>query len=147
VRETEEEWLARVPPDVEGTDPEEATASRNLRIAAAMANGKSREEAQAAADAPREPRRGPASNTARPAGGGAGLDLDLRKVDVPVLAINGELDRPLAKTHRLWRGLRSFTNVVLPGKSHLTAIVAGSMPPEYLEAVVRFVDSNDEAAS
>lgn len=147
MRETEEEWLARVPPDVEGTDPEEATASRNLRIAAAMANGKSREEAQAAANAPREPRRGPAPNTARPAGGGAGLDLDLRKVDVPVLAINGELDRPLAKTHRLWRGLRSFTNVVLPGKSHLTAIVAGSMPPEYLEAVVRFVDSNDEAAS
>ena len=37
----------------------------------------------------------------------------------------GEYDRPFAKTHRLWRELRDFTNVVLPGKSHLTAIVAG----------------------
>jgi hypothetical protein len=33
---------------------------------------------------------------------------------------------------------------VLPGKSHLTAIVAGSMPPEYLRATVRFIDGNDE---
>lgn len=143
VRETEEEWLARVPPDVEGTDPEEAQASRNLRISAAMNNGKTREEAEAAADAPREPRRQPSRGGART---GGGLDLDLRKVDIPVLAINGEYDRPFAKTHRLWRELRNFTNVVLPGKSHLTAIVAETMPPAYLASVVRFIDANDEEA-
>lgn len=140
VRETDDEWIARVPPDVEGTDPSEAKASRNLRISAAMNNGMSREEAEAAADKPREPRPVPTGDRAR----ALGPDLDLRKVDVPVLAINGEFDRPFAKTHRLWRELRDFTNVVLPGKSHLTAIVAGSMPPEYVNAVVRFIDAADE---
>src|SRR5947209_3016548 len=72
---------------------------------------------------------------------------NLRKVAIPVLAINGEYLRPLAKTHRLWRELHDFTNVVLPGKSHLTAIVAGYMPPDYLKATVRFIDSNDEPAA
>ena len=143
VRESEE-WVDRVPPDPEGTDPNEAAASRNLRISAAMNNGMSREEAEAAAAEPRSARRFPAADgnaSTRPA-----VELDLRKVDVPVLAITGEFDSPYAKTHRLWRELRDFTNVVLPGKSHLTAIVAGHMPPEYLRAVVRFIDSNDERA-
>jgi pimeloyl-ACP methyl ester carboxylesterase len=140
VPETEEELLALVPADPEGTDPDEATASRNLRISNAMNNGMSREEAEAAAAAPPRTRPPIAANDARrPA-----VELDLRKIDIPVLAINGEYDRPFAKTHRLWRELRDFTNVVLPGKSHLTAIVAGSIPPEYVRAVVRFIDSNDE---
>ena len=59
------------------------------------------------------------------------------------MAINGEFDRPNAKTHRPWRELRDFTNVVLPGKSHLTAIAAPYMPPQYLDSVVRFIDAND----
>lgn len=150
VRETDPEWVARVPPDVEGTDPDEARASRNLRISAAMNNGMGREEAEAAADVPRAARRPAAapSDGAGAAGAagtrrGGGLDLDLRKVDVPVLAINGEYDRPFSKTFRLWRELRDFTNVVLPGKSHLTAIVAETMPREYVDSVVRFIDAND----
>jgi pimeloyl-ACP methyl ester carboxylesterase len=139
VRETEKEIRAQVPADVDATDPDEAAASRNLRISAAMNNGMSREQAEAAVAQPRQAREPlTADGNAR-----ANFELDLRKVDIPVLAINGEYDRPFAKTHRLWRELRDFTNVVLPGKSHLTAIVAGSMPPEYLAAVVRFVDSND----
>ena len=140
VTEVDEEFSAKVPADIEATDPDEARASRNLRISAAMNNGMSREEAEAAANAPRPPRAPLSPERARALGAG----LDLRKVDIPVLAINGEYDRPLAKTHRMWRELRDFTNVVLPGKSHLTAIVAGSMPPEYRRAVVRFIDSNDE---
>jgi pimeloyl-ACP methyl ester carboxylesterase len=142
--EVDEEFASLVPADPEGTDPEEARASRNLRISAAMNNGMSREEAEAAADQPRTRPAAPAP-AKTPADGArrAGLDLDLRKVDVPVLAINGEYDRPFAKTHRLWRELRDFTNVVLPGKSHLTAIVAETIPPEYVRAVVRFIDSND----
>lgn len=138
VREVDDDQSSRVPPDPDGTDPEEAVASRNLRIAFAMNNGMSREEAEAAAAAPREPRTVP--DGARR----AGLEIDLRKVDIPVLAINGEYDRPFSKTHRLWRELRDFTNVVLPGKSHLTAIVPDYMPPEYVRAVLRFIDSNDE---
>ena len=63
-----------------------------------------------------------------------------------MLAINGEFDSPWAKTFRLWREARDFTNVILPGKSHLTAIVAGYMPPEYPDSLERFIESNDAAA-
>ena len=139
VREADDEFKEMVPADVEDVDPNEAIASRNLRISAAMNNGKTREEAEAAADKPRE-RRWPTGADRQQ---WLGPELDLRKVDIPVLAINGEFDRPYAKTHRLWRELRDFTNVVLPGKSHLTAIVANWIPPEYERATVRFIDSND----
>ena len=60
-----------------------------------------------------------------------------------MLAINGEFDRPYAKTFRMWRELDDFTNVILPGKSHLTAIAAPFIPKQYVESLVRFVDSND----
>jgi pimeloyl-ACP methyl ester carboxylesterase len=132
------EERALVPPDPDGTDPDEARVSRELRISFAMTNGKTRAEAEEMASAPRAMPTLP-----------EGVEMpkvDLSKVDWPVLAINGEFDKPFAKTHRLWRELRDFTSVVLPGKSHLTAIVAGSMPPEYLNAVVRFIDANDEAS-
>lgn len=139
VHEADDELAALVPPDADGVDPDEAKVSRDLRISFAMNNGKTREEAEAIADAPREPRDwiGPDGRPVR------AVDVDLAKVEVPVLAINGEFDQPLAKTHRMWRELRDFTSVVLPGKSHLTAIVAGHMPPEYVRSVVRFIDSND----
>lgn len=141
IRESDPEWQERVPKDVEGRDPKEAEVSRNLFISAAMNNGLNREEAEKRADQPREPR--------RPAGGAVPalfrnpLEIDLKKVDVPVLAINGEFDSPMSKTFRLWRELNDFTSIVLPGKSHLTAIVAGQMPPEYLDGLVRFIDGND----
>jgi pimeloyl-ACP methyl ester carboxylesterase len=141
IREVESEWIERVPPDPEGVDPQEAEASRNLRISAAMNNGKSREEAEKLADQPREPRRG-ISEQAR-AAARRGLEIDLTKVSIPVLAINGEYDRPISKTHRMWRELKDFTNVVLAGKSHLTAIAAPYMPQAYLDSVVRFIDGND----
>jgi pimeloyl-ACP methyl ester carboxylesterase len=138
IQESDPEWRAKVPADKEGRDPDEDTASRNLRIRRAMDNGMSREEAEKQADQPRPSPAAPAAAAApRP------LEIDLAKITFPVLAINGELDRPNAKTHRLWRELRDFTNVVLPGKSHLTAIAAPYMPPQYTLSVVRFIDSND----
>ncbi|MGL1521327.1 hypothetical protein ACSTIE_23320, partial [Vibrio parahaemolyticus] len=70
--------------------------------------------------------------------------IDLTKVKIPVLAINGEFDRPNAKTHRMERELTNFKNVVLPGKSHLTAIMAGYMPKEYVDTLVAFIDANDK---
>lgn len=143
VRETDDELRALVPGDPEGVDPEEATASRNLRISAAMNNGMTREEAEAAIAnaAPRE-RRFPAADGGAAAGQEerrATIELDLRKVDVPVLAINGEYDGPFSKTHRLWRELRDFTNVVLPGKGHLTAMMAGFIPQLYIDSYAQFV--------
>jgi len=140
VRETDPEWIAKVPKDKEGTDPQEAEASRNLRIRNAMDNGKSREEAEKLAATPRPARTAAATSApSQP----TGPQLDLTKITFPVLAVNGEFDRPLAKTVRLHRELRNFTNVVLPGKSHLTAIAAPYMPKEYLESVVKFINAND----
>jgi pimeloyl-ACP methyl ester carboxylesterase len=141
VMEVEDEFRALVPADSDGVDPDEARASRDLAISFAMTNGKSREEAEAQIDQapPRRAREIDPEAIRR-----FGTDIDLRKIDFPLLAINGEFDRPFAKTHRLWREARDFTSVVLPGKSHLTAIVAGTMPPEYPKALIRFIDSNDE---
>lgn len=73
-----------------------------------------------------------------------GPTLDLTKVSVPIIAINGLFDNPYSKTHRLWREARTFQNVIIPDKTHLTAIaVGGPMPPEYIDAMARFIDAND----
>ncbi len=69
--------------------------------------------------------------------------IDLATIKIPVLAINGEFDGPNAKTHRMKRELADFRAVVLPGKSHLTAIMAGYIPPEYVDELVKFIDAND----
>ncbi len=71
--------------------------------------------------------------------------LDLTKIMIPVLAINGGYDRPNAKTHRMQRELADFTSVVLPGKSHLTAIMAGYIPKLYITTLVTFIDEHDES--
>lgn len=72
-------------------------------------------------------------------------EIDLTTVTVPVLAINGEFDRPFSKSQRLWRELRDFRSVVLPGKNHMSAIaVGGPMPQAYTDSLVSFIDSNDE---
>lgn len=139
IREYDPELIAKVPEDKKGTDPQEAVVLRMLIIGNAMNNGMSREEAEKAADAALSARSRRSATSPRP-----GPKMDLAKVTIPVLAINGEYDRPYSKTHRMWRELSNFTNVVLPGKSHLTAIAAPYMPKEYLESLVRFIDANDE---
>jgi pimeloyl-ACP methyl ester carboxylesterase len=162
ITESDPEWQAKVPKDKVGRDPDEDKVSLRLRIAHAMDNGMSKEEAEKlAATPPRTPAAAtptattpaqatpaattptngatsPAAARLRPA-----LKIDLTQLNIPMLAINGEYDRPIAKTHRMWRELKNFTNVVLPGKSHLTAIASGFMPKEYLESVVKFIDAND----
>jgi pimeloyl-ACP methyl ester carboxylesterase len=75
---------------------------------------------------------------------GAPLQIDLAKVKIPVMAINGEFDSPHAKTERMARELKSFQNVILPGKNHMSAIaVGGPMPPQYIDSLVAFVNSHD----
>ena len=72
------------------------------------------------------------------------LQIDLTKVTIPVLAINGEFDGPHMKTERMARELKNFQNVILPGKNHMSAIaVGGPMPPQYIESLVQFVNSHD----
>jgi hypothetical protein len=71
--------------------------------------------------------------------------VDLTKLSIPIIAINGSFDTPYSKTHRLWRESKTFQNVIIPEKTHLTAIaVGGPMPQQYIDATTKFVDSFDE---
>jgi pimeloyl-ACP methyl ester carboxylesterase len=141
IRETDPQWVAKIPPDKVGRDPLEAEASRKLRIRHAMDNGMSREEAEKQANAPRPAR--PAAAGVGAAGRRTDLQIDLTKLKIPMLAINGEFDNPNAKTARLTREVNNFKSVVLPGKSHLTAIAPGYIPKEYIESLVAFINAND----
>jgi pimeloyl-ACP methyl ester carboxylesterase len=74
----------------------------------------------------------------------AGPVVDVTALSIPIIAINGAFDSPYAKTYRLWREAKVFQNVILPGKTHLTAIaVGGPMPPQYAETLSRFIDMFD----
>jgi pimeloyl-ACP methyl ester carboxylesterase len=126
IREVDDEHKKEVPADKKGPDPQEAEASRTL-----ARNPDRDDEALAAVQKyPWKPEER--------------SQIDLTKIKIPVLAINGEFDGPNAKTHRMQRELTNFKSVVLPGKSHLTAIMAGYMPKEYVDALVTFIDANDK---
>jgi pimeloyl-ACP methyl ester carboxylesterase len=91
---------------------------------------------------------------ARPAGSAAAAtavapptrpSVDLTKLQIPILAVNGSFDNPYRKTHRLWREVQTFQNVILPGKTHLTAIAAGAAPSQqYIDAISKFIDAYDQ---
>ena len=71
--------------------------------------------------------------------------VDLTKLEIPILAVNGSYDNPYRKTNRLWREARIFQNVILPGKTHLTAIAAGAAPSQdYIDAIAKFIDMYDK---
>jgi pimeloyl-ACP methyl ester carboxylesterase len=141
ITETDPEWIARLPKDHEGVNPMEQQLSHELRIMHAMDNGMSKEEAEKLASAP--PAARPAA--AAPAPGAArGPAIDLSKLDIPIIIINGEFDRARAKSVRAAREANDVTIVVLPGKQHLSAIVAGSMPKEYLDSLVGFINTHDQ---
>ncbi|MEQ1729128.1 MAG: hypothetical protein ABL982_12190 [Vicinamibacterales bacterium] len=79
-----------------------------------------------------------------PAVSAAPLAIDLRTVRVPILAVDGAFDSPNAKTQRLWRAVTVCQNVILAGKTHLTAISSNGAPPLYIDAMVRFIDAYDK---
>jgi pimeloyl-ACP methyl ester carboxylesterase len=146
IQEADPEMREKVPPDKQGRDPQEDEASRTLRIHRAMDLGMSKEEAEKLAATPPPARTGVGPGPGAPAAAAAarpGPQVDLTKLNIPMLAINGEYDRPNAKTTRMAREVKNFTNVVLPGKSHLTAIMVGYMPKEYPESLVKFINAND----
>ena len=71
------------------------------------------------------------------------LPIDLKSIKMPVLAIMGALDWPNLKTHRMWRELDNVWIVRLPGKAHVSGVAPGYIPPEYVDATVKFVTAND----
>jgi pimeloyl-ACP methyl ester carboxylesterase len=133
-----EEWAELVPPDKEGPAPDEAEATSQFRTRPAVPGqevGNAAPRPAAAAPADR------AEFLARQRALSGSIDLPA--LGFPILAINGEFDRPYAKTHRLWREARHFTNVVLPGKGHLSAIMRGFIPQAYIDAMVAFITANN----
>jgi pimeloyl-ACP methyl ester carboxylesterase len=124
VRETDPAWIAKAPKDKAGADPKEAEARKKLAANPAR-DSKALEAVRQSFLARRQE------------------SIDLTKVDIPVLAINGEFDTPNAKTVRMQRELKQFKSVILPGKSHLTAIMAGYIPDLYIQSLVEFIDVHD----
>ena len=124
VPEEDPKMRAQVPADDPGPDPQEAEATEKLR------GSPNDREALAAVR----------QYEWKPGERGA---IDLTKIRIPVLAINGQFDGPNAKTHRMQRELTDFRAVVLPGKSHLTAIMAGYIPREYIDTLAKFIDDHD----
>jgi pimeloyl-ACP methyl ester carboxylesterase len=73
------------------------------------------------------------------------VTVDLKALTIPILAVNGSFDNPHAKTHRLWREVQTFHNVILPGKTHLTAIAAGGPPvQQYVDEIAKFIEWYDK---
>jgi len=147
VRETPE-WRDRVAPDKEGRDPDQDKAEdlvRQRRLAKGAEIGNNFSD--------RLP-------WDREGGGGLPPEIlelfrkreeliarfDFSTIGFPVMAINGEFDRPRAMTHRLWRELRDFTNLVLPGKGHLTSMMAGFIPQAYIDGYAAFIASHNPQA-
>jgi pimeloyl-ACP methyl ester carboxylesterase len=69
--------------------------------------------------------------------------INLAALDIPILAVNGSFDSPYGKTQRLWREAHVFENVILEGKTHLTAISSNGAPPLYISSITRFIDAYD----
>lgn len=69
----------------------------------------------------------------------ANPEVDLTKIHFPVLALNGGHDRPIAKTHRMWRELQDFSYVVIPGRNHMDAC----RDPLFGDALVRFITATN----
>lgn len=141
IRETDPEMREKAAAlDPEMPEPQGAEAAAFQRLRARSAARRSA-GAEGSAEGSAE------SSGARPAAAARvrrGAPIDLAKVTVPVLAINGEFDRPYSKTLRMWRELNNFRNVVLPGKNHMSAIaVGGPMPQAYTDSLVEFINAHD----
>jgi pimeloyl-ACP methyl ester carboxylesterase len=93
---------------------------------------------------------------AAPAGRGAGVApaappqaagpaVDLSKLSIPIMAVNGSFDTPYGKTIRLWREVNVFENVILPERTHLTAIGVGAPTPQlYIDSIASFINTYDQ---
>ena len=140
-------WKSRVPPDLTGEAPDEAAALAQVKARRA---GRGEEVGNYLGDRIRK-------GLALVRGGGAMVriegmaehmqavlsKIDLPALDIPILAINGEYDRPNARTHRLGREARNFTNLILPGKGHLSAMMAGFIPQAYIDGYAAFIVANN----
>ncbi|MCY1067366.1 alpha/beta hydrolase [Nannocystis sp. RBIL2] len=66
--------------------------------------------------------------------------VDLTDIEFPVLAVNGEFDRPYSKTVRMVRELPQFVSSVIPGRGHITTLI----DPGFRDALVDFIEAHDD---
>jgi len=132
IKETPE-WQGKTPVDGPVAAPVVATSptTRTPRAADSPAGNPASVDLTPRADgAPRgAPKGAPDANP----------EIDLTRIDFPVLALNGGNDRPVAKTHRMWRELKDFTYVVIPGRNHMEAC----RDPLFGDALVKFIVANN----
>lgn len=125
IKETPE-WLGKTPTD----PPAPAAAPANAQSPSPAGNPGRVDLTPRADGAPRgAPKGAPDANP----------EVDLTKINFPVLALNGGNDRPISKTHRMWRELRDFTYVVIPGRNHMEAC----RDPLFGDALVKFITANN----
>jgi len=133
------EWRDKVPADVQGEAADEQAARDSYYKIQAQRGREVGNNAAALRN-----RAGAAGATAQRTARPERPPVDLSKAHhIPVLAVNGDHDRPFAKTHRLWREFYDFRNVVLPGKGHLSAVMEGFVPAEYGKALTDFIQNNN----
>ena len=122
VRETDPAWQARVPTDPEPPESGAPNASRGERWSEYPGFDRT------ALDAVRGY---PWTDEQRA--------IDLTGIEIPVLAIVGEFDKPHERTHRMRRELKIFRLVTLPGDTHGSA----HFNPMYTEALVDFLNAQE----
>jgi pimeloyl-ACP methyl ester carboxylesterase len=130
------EFRDSIPPDPEGEDVLAAQATRIYQQAGADREAIRDEMSELFA-----PMRAAAPRAAEVVPGERALDLGA--LDVPILVVIGEYDRPLSRSHRLWREAKDFRLVVLEGRNHLGSVLYGTMPQKYIDVMVEFITANN----
>jgi pimeloyl-ACP methyl ester carboxylesterase len=131
IKETPE-WLDKSPkdPPVAAAAMRAATSASNSAAISPAGNPGAVDLTPRADGAPRgAPKGAPDANP----------EVDLTKIHFPVLSLNGSNDRPIAKSHRMWRELQDFTYVVIPGRNHMEAC----RDPLFGDALVRFITATN----
>jgi pimeloyl-ACP methyl ester carboxylesterase len=153
VREVEGSAFARmIPPEPVGTAPLDARARElydarakaeaakagvsNTNTAATVSAGSAASPTAASPDQSNLSNQPVPAAVPRP-------EIDLKHLNIPILAVVGEFDTPYARTHRLWREAPNFKRVILTNRGHLSSYIAGLAPQLYRDSLVEFITSNN----
>ena len=129
------EFAKLIPKDPEGTAPLDAEARRLYNARAQAEAAKAGVAAGANAQPQLSSQPVPAAVPRPP--------LDLKKINIPILAVVGEFDQPYTRTHRLWREAPNFQRVILRNRGHLSSYMAGIAPELYRDALTDFIVRNN----
>ena len=127
------EFAKLIPKDPEGTAPLDAEARRLYN---ARAQAEAAKAGVAAGSTPQLSSQPVPAAVPRP-------PLDLKKINIPILAVVGEFDQPYTRTHRLWREAPNFQRVILRNRGHLSSYMAGIAPELYRDALTDFIVRNN----